>query len=411
MPSPRLQEFLARQLARTAARAASPSETGAGTSASVPAASASVEGVGTVSGPAVDGSWMLASDTEGQAIETLVPEISEERRKCWICFGEEGEGDDKESRWVKPCHCSLESHEECLLNWISENQKGIPLKKVRCPQCQAVYVLVEQRSLFMEIMSNCEVVVRSTVPYITILGFACSTLVTSTTYGAYVVLTMCGTEYGEYLLGGPNPWGWRVWVGLPMIPAGLIMSRIKSLNSFMLLFPLSIVGGPHFRLTWPPRPAATVALLPWIRMAYNGIYSLAFDRMERRWNQELSRNTNVDSNALGLAALLNDDGNVDEDALFEGMYSMVRSVIGALLLPAVASFCGSLLGRIGFVRSRVTDPFNRSVLGGCLFIVAKDLINLLYKYQRVTHRRSRRVRDVSERRGSDTTSLPESMRR
>jgi hypothetical protein len=23
---------------------------------------------------------------------------------------------------------------------------------------------------------------------------------------------MCGTEYGERLLGGPNPWGWRVWV-------------------------------------------------------------------------------------------------------------------------------------------------------------------------------------------------------
>jgi hypothetical protein len=55
--------------------------------------------------------------------------VERERRKCWICFGEEGEAGETENRWVKPCHCSLESHEECLLNWINENQKGIPFKK------------------------------------------------------------------------------------------------------------------------------------------------------------------------------------------------------------------------------------------------------------------------------------------
>jgi hypothetical protein len=78
-----------------------------------------------------------------------------------------------------------------------------------------VYVLIERRSLFLELMSSCEVGIRAAIPYITVLGFACSTIVTCTTYGAYVVLTMCGTEYGEFLLGGPNPWGWRVWVSHP----------------------------------------------------------------------------------------------------------------------------------------------------------------------------------------------------
>jgi hypothetical protein len=118
-------------------------------------------------------------------------------------------------------------------------------------------------------------------------------------------------------------------------------------------------------------------------LAYNEIYSLAFGRMERRWNQILSRGSRIESDPAGLAALLNEDGDLDEHMLYEGMYSMARSVIGALLLPAVASFCGSLLGRISFFRTRVPDPFNRSVLGGCVFIVVKvvcfcwSLIHLL----------------------------------
>lgn len=51
-------------------------------------------------------------------------------KRCWICFGDES---DSEGVWVKPCHCSLVSHEECLLAWISENQKGQSQKKVILP--------------------------------------------------------------------------------------------------------------------------------------------------------------------------------------------------------------------------------------------------------------------------------------
>jgi hypothetical protein len=56
------------------------------------------------------------------------PQIEEEEvKRCWICFGEE---EDSEGKWVKPCKCSLICHEECLLNWISENQKGQPFRRV-----------------------------------------------------------------------------------------------------------------------------------------------------------------------------------------------------------------------------------------------------------------------------------------
>lgn len=57
-----------------------------------------------------------------------MPSPSDDSRRCWICFGED---EDSEGIWVKPCKCSLVSHEQCLLDWITENQKGSPLKKVK----------------------------------------------------------------------------------------------------------------------------------------------------------------------------------------------------------------------------------------------------------------------------------------
>jgi hypothetical protein len=48
-------------------------------------------------------------------------------RRCWICFGDSS---DSQGKWVKPCQCSLEAHQSCLLDWIAENQKASPTKTV-----------------------------------------------------------------------------------------------------------------------------------------------------------------------------------------------------------------------------------------------------------------------------------------
>lgn len=55
---------------------------------------------------------------------------SDVQLRCWICFGDEI---DSQGKWVNPCHCSLVSHEECLLAWINENQKGQSKKEVIIP--------------------------------------------------------------------------------------------------------------------------------------------------------------------------------------------------------------------------------------------------------------------------------------
>ncbi|CAG8436148.1 9482_t:CDS:2 [Diversispora eburnea] len=66
---------------------------------------------------------------------------------------------------------------------------------------------------------------------------------------------------------------------------------------------------------------------------------------------------------------------------------------------------GSLLGRFSFIRSRIPDTFHRNVLGGCLFIVFKDIVNLTYKYQRARHRRSRHVKNYVEFANEETFVL------
>jgi len=52
-----------------------------------------------------------------------------EPRKCFICLSEEGEESSTEgppsetSRWSKPCACSLDAHEACLITYINRQRK------------------------------------------------------------------------------------------------------------------------------------------------------------------------------------------------------------------------------------------------------------------------------------------------
>jgi len=50
----------------------------------------------------------------------------QEPSRCYICFGTE---EDSVGRWVKPCQCTLISHEDCLLDWIDKNRQQFARKQ------------------------------------------------------------------------------------------------------------------------------------------------------------------------------------------------------------------------------------------------------------------------------------------
>jgi hypothetical protein len=313
--------------------------------------------------------------------------VKDDTQRCWICFEDVTEST---GRWVKACHCSLIGHEICLLNWIDENQKGIVSKSVHCPQCKQEYRLIEHTSLLLVGMSTVDAAIRRSIPIISTIGLVGSVLVASTTFGAYAVMTMCGVERGERILGSPYPWGWRIWVGLPIIPFLLVLSRTKHVDALLPLIPLAILDTRNMhRMQWPLSVQQSLILLPWIRMLYNAGHRSLFGKLQKEWKHELEPYKQVQR----------EDGQVEEEEEDDRLLTrkdLVRSVVGALLLPAISSMCGTLLSQFGWFRSRVSEPFHRNLIGGCLFLLFKDMCKLLYTYQRVKQRRSRRVCTVQD---------------
>ncbi|CAB4382604.1 hypothetical protein RhiirA5_360396 [Rhizophagus irregularis] len=313
-----------------------------------------------------------------------------EHKRCWICFGEDS---DSEGKWVKACRCSLISHEECLLNWITEKQRNTALRKVRCPQCKTVYHLAEQTSYLLKFLTVVDSTIQSSIPYFTIFGVTFAVAITNIHYGAYATITMVGLEEGERLL--EEPWSWRICFTLPLVPVFLIFSRARFADPVMPLIPMLFIRMNQLRLTMPPNPSFTISLLPWARIIYNWSYQRAFGRLEQEWRSQLEPYINPTEIENG------ENGNIrprnDQDVLDRLDRSNAgRKIVGALCLPFISAMVGSFLGKFPFVRGRIPDTFHRNILGGCLFIVFKDIMTLTYKYQRAKHRRTRHVREYSE---------------
>ncbi|KAJ2958797.1 hypothetical protein NQZ79_g5633 [Umbelopsis isabellina] len=323
----------------------------------------------------------IQEQQSSQPTNNVVYGDEEEPKRCWICFGED---EDSEGRWVKPCKCSLICHEECLLNWITENQKGQPYRKVTCPQCATPYQLVERMSLPLYILSKADTAVHLAAPYITVVGLTCSALISSTTYGAYAVLTLFGPKHGERIIGRPGLWTWRTWVGLPMIPVVLIASRSRwadGILPFVAVLMVRASGGPQqMRISWPPSPAVIVGFLPWIRLLYNNVHAIARQYLSRKLvrgrpgSRQIEPTNSRPQSLRRSSSMEYDDTEPDtEPDMLIGRdgRDIGTTVVGALLWPAIGNVIGSCLNHIKVIRRFFPEPFHRNVLGGCLFVIAK----------------------------------------
>ncbi|KAJ1975401.1 hypothetical protein H4R35_003161 [Dimargaris xerosporica] len=357
-----------------------------------------------------------------------------ETRRCWICLGDDS---DSSGSWVRPCPCSLACHQNCLLNWITERQRDDPDAPVLCPQCQAQYQLVEYRSLPYTFLRHADTAINKLVTTAVVLGLSSCALICLTTYGAYAVLTFYGTREGERLLGAPNPWGWRTWLGLPTVPLILIASRMSTFDIVLPIIPVFFSKQEDLYFSSPPTPSLVITLLPWVRVAYNDLYYHFFSELEVNWYKYVSSDAEaVETISTVISAhggqrreqtntapdhavfstgrenqqLVQPDGAVDngrpindgsrddlaiayETDIILQNGAIVRSVVGALLFPAISSFCGGLLGQVPIIRSRLPTRFHQNILGGCLFVLLKDITTVFYKYLALKVRWSRTVKE------------------
>ena len=97
-------------------------------------------------------------------------------------------------------------------------------------------------------------------------GFVYGGYISAVTYGFYAMVQLLGPEQVDQLLWAEQ-WGWRLYVGLPMIPVGLVLSRLTVLDIFLPVMPIIVLHPRDIVLTLPPNPSTIVAFLPWVRGA------------------------------------------------------------------------------------------------------------------------------------------------
>jgi hypothetical protein len=84
---------------------------------------------------------------------------------------------------------------------------------------------------------------------------------------------------------------------------------------------------------------------------------------------------------------------------------ITNSIVGSMLLPAISYGMGELLrlvvprrftspGRVGLLQQQ----WGRSFVGGCMYLVLKDMFRLYTKHRRVVNKPLRRVRNVERKR-------------
>ncbi|KAI9796255.1 MAG: hypothetical protein M1833_006424 [Piccolia ochrophora] len=255
-------------------------------------------------------------------------QASAEPRHCWICLSNETEDSPLTSAWRTPCPCALTAHESCLLDWIADLQAPNARRRTRtnskilCPQCKSEIVVARPRSVIVDTVNGLERTLgKLFVPGIASFIVGC-TYSGCMVYGIGSVVVIFGAQDARKILGRGmfitsqtslissshptayagylNPfvaatlgWTWRLGVGLPLIPLVLILSRTTLADSVLPVLPIiffATQSNERERLDfshWPPSAAMSVAVLPYLRQAYNEFYERAFGEYERRWAREV----------------------------------------------------------------------------------------------------------------------------
>ncbi|KAJ3412114.1 hypothetical protein HDV05_001208 [Chytridiales sp. JEL 0842] len=379
--------------------------------------------------------------------------------RCWICFVEKSEeaSISPRRRWVKPCKCKTSlkfCHEECLLAWVSEKQ-GIFGEQVNCPACAHPYKIKETHDYVLAALTFVDKLTHAVVPYITLGGITSVLYIAATTHGAHTIMTLCGPKVGEQILSDAH-WGWRTWMGLPLIPVSLIASRLTIADPLLPFLPFLALGNEQIRISFPPSPALTMCLLPWVRLIlYNGAHhamrgyvlppkkvtvpvrgrpDVNADIGAGNNNNPAANNNGPANNNAGDGVAINEAGgnggagqlggdprpqngnagpenlmgpvdaavNNDPELVGEDQVVVIprgnsqRLIVGALLFPAMSSLAGSFLGLFPYIRSKLTDSFHRNLLGGFLVILIKDSTSLLYQSRKLTSKKTRHICDYNE---------------
>ncbi|KAI9794975.1 MAG: hypothetical protein M1835_006199 [Candelina submexicana] len=439
--------------------------------------------------------------------QLITPEASssnsetQEPRKCWICFTDESEDTPLSSEWRSPCPCALTAHESCLLDWIADLEAPTSRKrtsspaKILCPQCKSEITVARPRSFVIECVRALERITgRLILPGVGLVVFGC-VYTGCVVYGLHTINMIFGPEDMQLIV-RPDTFAksWRLKLGLPLVPVVLVASRTTLADSVLPVLPILFFAtqtGKRARFNmghWPPSAAMSLAVLPYLRGAYNEIYERVLAERERRWIKEVQPRAGETGDEPGAAGAQDEGFQAEEDMgddvvmginlevqviedddegdggqalqaeqpaaeqapiadeqeaaqanpepaaqaapaprqnnLIISTANIADTVLGALIFPTISAAMGELLKLAlpkswtspitiskGFIgRKRITwnstgilqERWGRSIVGGCLFVVLKDVVVLYSRWQAAQNHRKRRVVDYDKKKGRGT---------
>ncbi|KAL7750661.1 hypothetical protein RI367_004003 [Sorochytrium milnesiophthora] len=327
----------------------------------------------------------------------------------------------------------------------------------KCPQCNTQYRVVCARSPSFALLTTVRSLAATTTPYIMLMSASLGVLFLSTTYGAYTVLTVAGADGERWLTNsawGLRLWSSLplipvALVGartnfldgiLPLLPLfALDLNFSYSLRSahshslFSPAQPVSSLGIFNFyrhlepNTLWPPSPSAVLLVLPIVRHSYNRLLDqlyrymfpqvYASQRTAKYSTAPAAQGPEAEAAAAAAAAAAEPvvdgvgpeaDGDAESDSDQPSVYdderrllslttpnsSLPSLVVGALMFPMISAMSGALLRScIPGVSKHFPSQFLQSVLGGCVFVAAKDAATVYYVWRRRQLWLRRRVLD------------------
>ncbi|KAI8978946.1 hypothetical protein BDB01DRAFT_798685 [Pilobolus umbonatus] len=293
-----------------------------------------------------------------------------ESMQCWICYS------DSDEEWVRPCQCSLVCHESCLLYWIAENEQRKPWKQVRCPQCASTYQLAEKQSLSLSVLNVIRNAALTAVPYVGGLCLGGSLFISATTYGAYTVLTLFGNKQTEQWMNDTPSWAWKTWITLPAISVALVASQWKGAD---LVLPSIAFMLPHYTNGYP----SYGVLLSWL-IVTRSVYRFLLHAI-RQW---LSWRIRSDMGVKDGRAIQQELDILHGRDRKRDVYGLILS---ALMDPVISRVVGSYLSHSRSLRRYLPEPIHRNIVGGCLYVLFKDVMSLYYRYERIQQFQSRHI--------------------
>ncbi|RYP20328.1 hypothetical protein DL767_009474 [Monosporascus sp. MG133] len=254
--------------------------------------------------PDVDSPGDAQETTEPPSTPAQAPQSSPNTRRCFICLTDEPEASLPRD-WATPCTCSLEGHQDCLLDWIDSLESDG--KELRCPSCKAAIQIVDKWSPAVRLSHSLYGLFSDLSPTVIISFLSAGTVIGCAVYGFEALEIFAGPEFAKEFLfkakpSSPFPLalqrklpflsldrGWlalkalsRLKLGpasvLPLVGPVLVLNRelfpriITIPVSITVACLLSLRDPKNQPISWPPTLEQALILMPAVQATYFLLY-------------------------------------------------------------------------------------------------------------------------------------------